>query len=93
MVYLYSRACLAAPYTESRPSICRNRSTWAKATRHLWTKEEGELYVEQRKRLSAKLDPSVNLPSWCKADAEGGSAAGTEEGTEGGTEGETDEDH
>jgi hypothetical protein len=36
----------------------------------LWTKEEGELYVEQRKRLSAKLDPSLNLPSWCKAESE-----------------------
>jgi hypothetical protein len=41
-----------------------DRSTWAKATQPLWTKEEGKLYEEQRKRLSANLDPSVNLPSW-----------------------------
>jgi hypothetical protein len=46
----------------------RNRITWAKATRHLWTKEEGELFLEQRRKMSAKLDPAQNLPSWCKSD-------------------------
>ena len=42
-----------------------NRSTWAKATRHLWTEEEVERYVEQRKRMSERLDPNHGLPTWC----------------------------
>jgi hypothetical protein len=34
----------------------------------MWTKDEEAAFVESRKRMSAKLDPSVNLPSWCKAE-------------------------
>jgi hypothetical protein len=43
----------------------RNRLTWAKATRDLWTEEEVDLYLQDRKRKSCKLDPALNLPSWC----------------------------
>ena len=45
----------------------RNRITWAKATRDLWTEEDVAQYLQDRKRKSSKLDPSLNLPSWCSA--------------------------
>lgn len=41
-----------------------NRTTWAKDTKHLWTDEESRLYIFQRARMSAKLDPTQNLPTW-----------------------------
>ena len=54
----------------SRCSLLRNRLTWAKATRELWTEEEVDLYLRDRKRKSCKLDPALNLPSWCAAPAD-----------------------
>ena len=48
---------------------CRNRITWAKATRDLWTEEEVDRFVQDRKRKSSKLDPSLHLPSWCASPA------------------------
>jgi hypothetical protein len=33
--------------------------------------EKGERSNKKRERLSANLDPSVNLPSWCKAEGAG----------------------
>ncbi len=54
----------------------RNRITWAKATRDLWTDEEVDQYLQDRKRKSCKLDPSLNLPSWCAPAAEKDAAAG-----------------
>ena len=43
-----------------------NKVTWAKATRDLWTDEEVDQYLQDRKRKSCKLDPSLNLPSCSK---------------------------
>ena len=51
------------------PPARRNRLTWAKATRDLWTEEEVDLYLQDRKRKSCKLDPALNLPSWCAPSA------------------------
>ncbi len=52
------------------PPARRNRLTWAKATRDLWTEEEVDLYLQDRKRKSCKLDPALNLPSWCSVPAD-----------------------
>mmetsp|Transcript_26986 Transcript_26986/g.71027 ORF Transcript_26986/g.71027 Transcript_26986/m.71027 type:complete len:127 (-) Transcript_26986:20-400(-) len=63
-------AHLAAEYGVTTKTIrdIWNRSTWGKVTRHLWTPAEVQRYVDQRRRMSERLDPAMGLPGWCNAE-------------------------
>jgi len=47
-----------------------NCCTWVKATRDLWTAEDMATYLEQRRRMSARLDPARNPLEWCPKEEE-----------------------